>query len=364
MSSWNTPDYQGIKDRFLSPDGVKEMNCHYTMAVILGMLLKVSEPTDLDAMRTELARLTSLEFDNHNLLASIDHLPLMYGQDGNATKFRPLANGGFQIDWQGGLPGGDWDTKTFPNTASYGPYVINGADITSSQVLVFVNGNKLNTFHYTVTNDGVDTFVQISPSYPLPTESCIEILYRRNVAQDPDVKVKVSGNDTVNGFLYNKIQTSGFLKPVTILNPSASEILEIGTAFNIPTPTGADIGKVLSVTSAGNTVWSGSLGTVITLKDNQTTQNEQAVHNGENVIFASGVLDILLSEPSAGDNTVTYGFKDSAEMLYIKDSNDDEIALLHGTATKFYSSDTTLDIVVDDTNKAINFRILSLLASL
>lgn len=119
MSSWNTPDYQGIKDRFLSPDGVKEMNCHYTMAVILGMLLKVSEPTDLDAMRTELARLTSLEFDNHNLLASIDHLPLMYGQDGNATKFRPLANGGFQIDWQGGLPGGDWDTKTFPNTASY-----------------------------------------------------------------------------------------------------------------------------------------------------------------------------------------------------------------------------------------------------
>ena len=133
MQQWNIPDYQGVKGRFLSPSGVKEMNCHYTVSTVLDLLLKVSEPTDLDKMQKDVAKLIADQPENLSTLEQITTLPFLYGQDGYATKFRELANGGFQIDWVGGLPGGDWDTLSYPNRGAY-IYQISGTDITSSQI--------------------------------------------------------------------------------------------------------------------------------------------------------------------------------------------------------------------------------------
>jgi len=95
------------------------MNCHYTISTILDSLLKVSSPTDLDKIKADVERLVSEQPQNLDILAQLTELPLMWGQDGFASKFVKFANGGFQIDFTGGLPGGDWDTLNFPSTSSY-----------------------------------------------------------------------------------------------------------------------------------------------------------------------------------------------------------------------------------------------------
>lgn len=121
MKQWNLPNYQGVTGRFLSPHGVKDMaNCHYSMANLLEMLLKVSKPIDLDKT-VELVEILNDKMPNNlDVLNRIDHLPLMYGQNGFGTRFVPFANGGFQIDLTNiTLPGGDWETLLFRNTESY-----------------------------------------------------------------------------------------------------------------------------------------------------------------------------------------------------------------------------------------------------
>lgn len=102
--SWNTPNYQGVNGRWLSPAGVKEVGCHYSIGYILEQLLKVSSPTDLDQIKADVARLVAEQPDNLDILAQLTELPLMWGQDGFASKFVKFANGGFQIDFVGGIP--------------------------------------------------------------------------------------------------------------------------------------------------------------------------------------------------------------------------------------------------------------------
>lgn len=108
-----------MNGRWLSPAGVKEVGCHYSIGYILEQLLKVSTPTDLDKIKADVTRLISEQPENIAILEQIKELPLMWGQNGFASKFVKFANGGFQIDFTGGLPGGDWDTLNFPSTSSY-----------------------------------------------------------------------------------------------------------------------------------------------------------------------------------------------------------------------------------------------------
>jgi len=151
---------------------------------------------------------------------------------------------------------------------------------------------------YTVTNDGTNTQVQINPTVALPSNSCIEILYRRNVTVDEDTKVKVSATDTTHGYLFNKIQTSGFLSAPVIIPSLGNEILEIGTKFDMPEPTVADDGKVLSVDEYGNYILTGDIGSVFSLIDNQTTPVSKVVNNGENIKFDSTDINFVLTEPT------------------------------------------------------------------
>jgi len=151
---------------------------------------------------------------------------------------------------------------------------------------------------YDVTNDGTNTNVQINPSYSLPANSCIEILYRRNVVVDEDTKVKTSATDATHGYLFNKIQTSGFLKPVSIVSSLGNELVEIGTKFDMPTPTVADAGKIFGVDAYGNVMLTGDIGSVFSLIDNQTTPVSKVVNNGEKIQYTSNDLDFVLTEPS------------------------------------------------------------------
>lgn len=151
---------------------------------------------------------------------------------------------------------------------------------------------------YTVTNDGTNTQVQINPTVALPSNSCIEILYRRNVVVDDDVKVKVSATDATHGYLFNKIQTSGFLSPVAIVSSLGNELIEIGTKFDMPVPTVADAGKVFGVDAGGNVILTGDIGSVFSIIDNQTVPVSKVVNNGEKIIYESNDLDFVLTEPA------------------------------------------------------------------
>lgn len=216
---------------------------------------------------------------------------------------------------------------------------------------------------YDVTNNGTNTNVQINPSYSLPSNSCIEILYRRNVVVDTDTKVKTSATDATHGYLFNKIQTSGFLKPVSIVSSLGNELVEIGTKFDMPTPTVADYGKIFGVDAYGNVILTGDIGSVFSLIDNQSTQVSKVVNNGEKIQYASNDLNFVLTEPSVGTNQIAVNLKDTAEMFKMRDA-DSTISVLNSDNIKLMSTDSSINIDLDTVNKVFDFKILNLLPTL
>lgn len=352
---WNTPNYEGVDGRVLTPAGVKEMNCHITPLNIIGMNLKLSEPIDLDRINDLVNKHEDEKYKNDSVLRKITDLPLMYGQNGRATKFVKLANGGFQIDWVGGLPGGDWETDSYPSSSTHWPYIIPGTDIFSTQVLVFVNGSKLSNLLYEVRHDetGENTMVYILDTFQMPECSLVEIMYRRNVELPQDVKVKVNEQDCTGGYLFNKIVTSNFLDEPRIVKTGddcGSLALELSTKFDIPVPTSKDVGSILAVNADKEVYWTGDIGSVFTMEDNRDKPNKVSVHNGENVKFCSEDIDVCISEPVAGENVISLKLKDDFSTLKLTNGQT-STAVNKNETLKVFSENGSLNVDIIDTDQ-------------
>lgn len=72
------------------------------------------------------------------------------------------------------------------------------------------------------------------------------------------------------------------------------------------------------------------------------------IANGGDVVFASSVLNILLTEPVPGKNTVNLEIKNGAELVKFTDSANNVISALYNEPLKVWSSNNSLNITVNE----------------